>query len=89
MAAIIRAGPLGACYALASESSSSAPSTSNIPGTQYSQQAETEVHWVPPYFTPSDAEYEKRIVDPTGAGNAFMGGVCAAIHMGLDVHEGT
>lgn len=46
------------------------------------------VHWVPPYFDPLDPLDLARVVDPTGAGNAFMGGVCAALDQKHDLHEG-
>ncbi|KAK4685279.1 hypothetical protein P7C73_g4882, partial [Tremellales sp. Uapishka_1] len=42
------------------------------------------VHWVPAYYSASEAEH---VVDPTGAGNAFMGGLGAALYEGLDVHQ--
>lgn len=37
--------------------------------------------WVPPYFT---ANEQGRVVDPTGGGNGFLGGLCA----GLLISEG-
>jgi sugar/nucleoside kinase (ribokinase family) len=32
--------------------------------------------WVPPFFTASEQE---RVVDPTGGGNGFLGGLCAGL----------
>jgi sugar/nucleoside kinase (ribokinase family) len=32
--------------------------------------------------------YKTKVVDPTGAGNAFMGGLMAALDEGKDMHEG-
>ena len=37
--------------------------------------------WVPPYFNTHEQE---RVVDPTGGGNGFLGGLCA----GLLISEG-
>ena len=43
-----------------------------------------EIHWTPAYWQGES----DRIVDPTGAGNGFMGALCAALDQRLDVHEG-
>ena len=32
--------------------------------------------WVPPYFTTNE---QGRVVDPTGGGNGFLGGLCAGL----------
>jgi sugar/nucleoside kinase (ribokinase family) len=64
-AVVIRAGALGACYALASDP--------------------TAVHWVPAYWTRATSD---RVVDPTGAGNGFLGGLCAGLDEGVSVEEG-
>lgn len=32
--------------------------------------------------------YEGKVVDPTGCGNAFMGGAGAALELGYDLLEG-
>lgn len=81
VAAVIRAGPLGCCYVLASdiegEHDPHLPFPPNVP-----------VHWVPPYWNPSVAGYAGAVVDPTGAGNAFMGGLVAALDQGLEFGEG-
>jgi sugar/nucleoside kinase (ribokinase family) len=44
-----------------------------------------KVEWIPPYW---QAGSEDKIVDPTGAGNSFMGGCGAALMQGHDVREG-
>jgi len=43
------------------------------------------VHWGPAYWTESEIE---QVVDVTGAGNGFLGGLCAGLDEGLDVREG-
>jgi len=43
---------------------------------------------VEPYWRPGHDGAEGRVVDPTGAGNAFMGGLGAALDDGKDVLEG-
>lgn len=40
-------------------------------------------HWIPAYWTDS-----AKVVDPTGAGNGFMGGLSAALDSGLDITTG-
>jgi sugar/nucleoside kinase (ribokinase family) len=64
-AVVIRAGALGACYALSSSPQS--------------------VHWVPAYWTESEID---QVVDVTGAGNGFLGGLCAGLDEGRDVIDG-
>jgi len=64
-AVVIRAGAMGACYALSSSPKS--------------------VHWVPAYWTESEVH---QVVDVTGAGNGFLGGLCAGLDEGKDVREG-
>jgi sugar/nucleoside kinase (ribokinase family) len=64
-AVVIRAGALGACYALSSSPQS--------------------VHWVPAYWTGSEID---QVVDVTGAGNGFLGGLCAGLDVGKDVGDG-
>lgn len=44
-----------------------------------------KVEWIPPYW---QAGFEDKIVDPTGAGNSFMGGCGAALMQGHEVREG-
>lgn len=34
--------------------------------------------WVRPFFTPSKQD-QRRVVDPTGGGNGFLGGLCAGL----------
>lgn len=41
------------------------------------------VNWCPAYW-----QDQTKVVDPTGAGNAFMGGLLAALEEGQDLHEG-
>jgi sugar/nucleoside kinase (ribokinase family) len=45
-----------------------------------------DVRWVPAYWE-VDGSLDK-VVDPTGAGNAFMGGLGAALQLGKDMDEG-
>lgn len=42
------------------------------------------VHWVPAYWSHD----QSKVVDPTGAGNGFMGGLAAALDEDLDIHQG-
>jgi sugar/nucleoside kinase (ribokinase family) len=65
MASVIRAGALGACYAL-----STSPEI---------------VHWIPAYWTDSQID---QVIDVTGAGNSFLGGLCAGLVERLDVRQG-
>ncbi|WVQ73197.1 hypothetical protein IAR50_002763 [Cryptococcus sp. DSM 104548] len=62
--AIIRAGHMGCCYAA-------------LDPRGY----RPEVKWVPAYWGKEVGRegWERKVVDPTGAGNAFMGGVAAAL----------
>ena len=64
-AVVIRAGAMGACYALSSSPQS--------------------VHWVPAVWTESEID---QVVDVTGAGNGFLGGLCAGLDEGFDVRDG-
>jgi sugar/nucleoside kinase (ribokinase family) len=42
--------------------------------------------WVPPYFTTDE---QGRVVDPTGGGNGFLGGLCAGLIISNgDMREG-
>lgn len=47
-----------------------------------------EVKWVPAYWNKERNGYAEKAVDPTGAGNAFMGGVAAALSEGTSLDEG-
>jgi hypothetical protein len=40
--------------------------------------------WLPPFFTEGEQE---RVVDPTGGGNAFLGGMAVALARGRLVEE--
>jgi hypothetical protein len=43
--------------------------------------------WVPPYFTTDEQD---RVIDPTGGGNGFLGGLCAGLLLSDgDMREGT
>lgn len=70
---VIRCGALGACFCSSLTSS-----------------MEEEVEWVPAYWSAGaeEADWESRIVDPTGAGNAFCGAMAAALDKGEDLREG-
>lgn len=64
-AVVIRAGAMGACYAL-----STSPQT---------------VHWVPAYWSSDQSD---QVVDVTGAGNGFLGGLCAGLDEGMIIRDG-
>ncbi len=90
LGAVIRAGPLGCCYALTSElvrtpSPHPAARKASNPGTPSHVQP---VYWAPSFWHPDMPGYKTKVVDPTGAGNAFMGGLMAALDEGKDMHEG-
>ncbi|BEJ15674.1 hypothetical protein CspHIS471_0502790 [Cutaneotrichosporon sp. HIS471] len=87
--AVIRAGPLGCCYALTSElvrTPSPHPASRKVsnPGTPSHVQP---VYWAPAFWHPDMPGYKTKVVDPTGAGNALMGGLMAALDEGKDMHE--
>lgn len=46
---------------------------------------EAESRWLPPFYEPSSS----KIVDPTGAGNAFLGAFTMALQKGDDLVEAT
>lgn len=73
MAAIIRCGHLGCCY---------------IDTSALEHIGEKDVVWVPAYWDSDTPEGKGKVVDPTGAGNAFMGGLGAALDQGNSIHEG-
>jgi sugar/nucleoside kinase (ribokinase family) len=61
-------------------------------GCCYLPQSEEVVRWVPPFYSATgDAggSGASRVVDPTGAGNGFIGAVAAALDEGKDLREGT
>ncbi|WVW84663.1 hypothetical protein I302_106697 [Kwoniella bestiolae CBS 10118] len=69
---VIRCGHLGCCYA------STPPSRSEV-----------MVKWVQAYWNPQRRGWTEGVVkDPTGAGNAFMGGLAAALDSGKSLDEG-
>lgn len=83
VAAVLRAGPLGCCYALAED----LPRDVQIdPLSPHPPQV--PVYWVEPFWIKGMTGWDKAVVDPTGAGNAFMGGLMAALDEGKDMHEG-
>ncbi|TXT13553.1 hypothetical protein VHUM_00920 [Vanrija humicola] len=83
VAAVLRAGPLGCCYALAED----LPAEAHVdPLSPHAPQV--PVYWVQPFWVKGMAGWDKAVVDPTGAGNAFMGGLMAALDEGKDMHEG-
>nr|XP_019012750.1 uncharacterized protein I206_02245 [Kwoniella pini CBS 10737]OCF51531.1 hypothetical protein I206_02245 [Kwoniella pini CBS 10737] len=68
---VIRCGHLGCCY------SPTAPKGS-VP----------EVRWIPAYWNVHREGWnQEKVVDPTGAGNAFMGGLAAALDSGKGLDE--
>lgn len=77
LASVLRCGHLGACY-VETKSLASSGDQSTI----------SSVKWVPPFWARDLAGTAERVVDPTGAGNAFMGGLGAALGEGKDIHEG-
>lgn len=90
LGAVIRAGPLGCCYALTSElvrTPSPHPSGRKM-SNPYTTLNLQPVYWAPAFWHPDMAGYKNKVVDPTGAGNAFMGGLMAALDEGKDMHEG-
>lgn len=75
IAAVLRCGQSGCCYAL----------TADLPpGTLTNDTLDAvPVYWGAPFHQSQD-----KVKDPTGAGNAFMGGLMAALYEGKDIHEG-
>ncbi|WWC62556.1 uncharacterized protein I303_105152 [Kwoniella dejecticola CBS 10117] len=72
---VIRCGCLGCCYAA-------------TPTTPHNQDRRPDVKWVPAYWNPQREGWsEGKVVDPTGAGNAFMGGLAAAVDRGYLLDE--
>jgi sugar/nucleoside kinase (ribokinase family) len=86
---IIRAGSLGACYILTRLEQQDAHGHEHGHTDSDAEEEEAQVIWVPPYWIPGMEGYESKVVDPTGAGNAFMGGLGAALDQGLNLHDGT
>ncbi|WVR06367.1 hypothetical protein IAU60_003398 [Kwoniella sp. DSM 27419] len=69
---VVRCSYLGACYAV----------------TPASSDEEVQVRWVEAYWNPRRAGWHPgRVVDPTGAGNAFMGALAAALDRGKTLHQ--
>lgn len=75
VAAVLRCGQSGCCYALSADLP---------PGTLTNDTLDAvPVYWGQPFHQSQD-----KVKDPTGAGNAFMGGLMAALYEGKDIHEG-
>ncbi|EKC97735.1 host-pathogen interaction-related protein [Trichosporon asahii var. asahii CBS 8904] len=73
--AVLRCGQNGCCYALSADLP---------PGTLTNDTLDAvPVYWGAPFHQSQD-----KVKDPTGAGNAFMGGLMAALYEGKDIHEG-
>ncbi|OCF72945.1 hypothetical protein I204_06175 [Kwoniella mangroviensis CBS 8886] len=69
---VVRCGHLGCCY--------SPSSTLGL---------EPKLKWIPAYWNSHRKGWnDGRVVDPTGAGNAFMGGLAAALDSGKSLDEG-
>ena len=77
---VIRAGSHGAYYLPGPTTVQSL----HTPHTGEQAQCKALGRWVPPYH-PADST---KVVDPTGAGNAFMGALAAALGQGEDLGEG-
>lgn len=81
--AVVRAGSLGCCYVLTADLDPGWAHDVHLPFPPA-----VPVHWVQSYWRPSDPGYAAAVVDPTGAGNAFMGGLMAALDEGKSFDEG-
>ncbi|WRT67782.1 uncharacterized protein IL334_004756 [Kwoniella shivajii] len=74
---VVRCGHLGCCFSTTPDPTSISCSPSKI-----------EVKWIPAYWHLNRKGWnEGRVVDPTGAGNAFMGGLAAALDSGESLDE--
>ncbi|WVF69163.1 hypothetical protein IAT40_003938 [Kwoniella sp. CBS 6097] len=76
--AIVRCGHLGCCYI--STRLSKCFSQSKVDG-------EFRVRWSPAYWNTRRKGSKGKVMDPTGAGNAFMGGLAAAVDQGKSLDE--
>lgn len=81
IASVVRSGALGACYA-----SSGSTGMFSCPTQRRRPNLGVETHWIRPYWLPADAQ---QVIDPTGAGNAFLGGLAAGLYAEKDLAEGT
>lgn len=81
--AVLRAGSLGCCYALTKEIP-----PGSVNDVHLAKPPCVPVYWVPAFWTPEQAGYQGSVVDPTGAGNAFCGGLMAALSMGQSLADG-
>jgi len=76
IAAVLRCGHLGACYI-------DTAAQANV-----SSLTLADVKWIPAYWSADVPGAEGKVVDPTGAGNSFMGGLGAALDQGFSIEEG-
>ncbi|OCF43575.1 hypothetical protein I317_02593 [Kwoniella heveanensis CBS 569] len=90
--AIIRCGHLGCCYA--QKRSPSQPPPPGVASEGWKEHenegdidVDFDVRWSPAFWHPGREGYEAKIVDPTGAGNAFMGGLAAGLDQGKSLDE--
>lgn len=47
-----------------------------------------QVEWIPAYWSPDFPGARDKVIDPTGAGNAYCGALAAALADHLDLGEG-
>ena len=76
IAAVLRCGHLGACY------------VDTAAQTTVSSLSRADVKWIPAYWSADTPGADTKVVDPTGAGNSFMGGLGAALDQGFSIEEG-
>ena len=76
IAAVLRCGHLGACY------------IDTAMQANVSSLSLADVKWIPAYWSADTPGVEGKVVDPTGAGNSFMGGLGAALDRGFNIEEG-
>lgn len=86
---IIRAGQYGACYASSCSSPGRAGRRLRGRATHSDEDVGAlPIRWVPAFYDPESSESKRKVVDPTGAGNGFMGAVAAALDEGKAFDEG-
>lgn len=79
LGAVLRCGHLGCCYV---------DTTSQSGSSREADFGPEDVRWVPAFWDASLPGSGDKVVDPTGAGNAFVGGLGAALLEGHGIHEG-
>lgn len=77
--AVLRCGHLGCCYVDTARSLVDAVETDFGP---------EDVRWIPAFWNANIPGSADKVVDPTGAGNAFVGGLGAALLQGHGLAEG-